>query len=109
MQQLSTAASATAIDFADTRLLLRLYAHECTGRSNIEELEALLYTPSRTMYPTSDFYFAARASGKLTVVIGEVAKLDTTSVVTKTGEAFHADVLIKCVGKWDNYFSFVYL
>jgi len=73
-------------------------AHKLIGRSNIEELEALLYTPSRTMYPTSDFYFAARASGKLTVVIGEVAKLDTTSVVTKTGEAFHADVLIKCVG-----------
>jgi cation diffusion facilitator CzcD-associated flavoprotein CzcO len=62
------------------------------------ELERMFFVPSRTMLPTSDFYFVARASGKLQVVIGEVARLQETSVVTSVGATLRADVVLKCVG-----------
>lgn len=44
--------------------------------SRTAALEALFYTPTKTMFPTSDFYFVARAAGKLSVVSGEVARLE---------------------------------
>ena len=50
------------------------------------------------MFPTSDFYFLARASGKLRVVVGEVASLSATAVETAGGASIPADVVIKCVG-----------
>jgi cation diffusion facilitator CzcD-associated flavoprotein CzcO len=61
-------------------------------------LERMFFVPSRTMLPTSDFYFVARASGKLQVVIGEVARLQGKSVVTSVGSTLRADVVLKCVG-----------
>ena len=61
-------------------------------------LEALFFTPTKTMLPTSDFYFVARAAKKLNVVVGEVAKMEHGAVVTKCGQRLIADLLIKCVG-----------
>lgn len=72
-------------------------AHALVGRGDAE-LEALLFTPTKTMLPTSDFFFAARASGKLAVVIGEVARLGAASVETRAGATLGCDVLIKCCG-----------
>jgi thioredoxin reductase len=61
-------------------------------------LDELFFAPSHAMFPTSDFYFLARVSGKLCVVIGEVARLGATAVETVAGASIPADVVIKCVG-----------
>lgn len=50
------------------------------------------------MLPTSDFYFLARATGKLKVVVGEVAKLEECSLQTVDGTNIRANIIIKCCG-----------
>ena len=61
-------------------------------------LDQLFFGPGKTMYPTSDFYFLARAAGKLRVVQDQVSRLGETSVETCGGLSIPADVVIKCTG-----------
>jgi len=64
-----------------------------------EQLEEEFYGKSRaTMLPTSDFYFAARAAGRLTVAIGEIQRVGESCVETKCGVSLPAELVIKCVG-----------
>lgn len=63
-----------------------------------QELEQLFFSPSKVMFPTSDFYFLARTAGKLKVVLGTVARLTETSVVTSSGLSLPADIFVKCLG-----------
>ena len=85
-----------------TPTIVRSFPHQLAGRDDAA-LETLLLASTKTMLPTSDFFFAARASGRLSVVIGTVATLHALSVETMDESCMDrtvlgCDVLIKCVG-----------
>ena len=72
--------------------------YELVGTSGDAALGRLFYAPCKTMLPTSDFFFLARACGRLRVTIGELARVEADAVQTTAGERITADVLIKCIG-----------
>lgn len=69
-------------------------AYAVCGRS--DALEARFFARSRTMLPTSDFYFLATAAQKLRVASGPF-RLERDAVEVG-GERLPCDVLIQCIG-----------
>ena len=51
-----------------------------------------------TVPPGSDLFFLAQMAGKVSVVVDEIAYVNSRGVTTKQGQQLTADILLKCLG-----------